>query len=55
MELKEFVTGSLRDKELVSILKKKNEVKDAKEKPPDVHVVLVDDEEMQTDKTEEFE
>ena len=44
VELNEFVSGSLRDKELVGMLKRKVEVKSMKEKPPDVCVVLVDDE-----------
>ena len=44
VELGEFVHGSLKDKELVSMLKKKEVEKVTKEKPPDVCVVLVEDE-----------
>ena len=43
VELGEFVHGSLKDKELVSMLKRKEVVKVTKEKPPDVCVVLVED------------
>lgn len=50
VELKEFVTGSLRDKELVGMLKRKGDVKPSTEPaaqpPPDVCVVLVDDDQM---------
>ena len=50
VELKEFVTGSLRDKELVGMLKRKGDVKPSTESaaqpPPDVCVVLVDDDQM---------
>ena len=43
VEVGEFVHGSLKDKELVSMLKKKEVEKVTKEKPPDVCVVLVED------------
>ena len=43
VELGEFVHGSLKDNELVSMLKRKEVVKVTKEKPPDVCVVLVED------------
>ena len=55
MELKEFVSGSLRDKQLVGMLKRKAPVKTGKDPPPDVCVVLVEGEEMKDTKTEEFQ
>ena len=42
--MNEFVSGSMRDKELVGMLKRKAEVKSTKSNLPDVCVVLVDEE-----------
>ena len=44
MEVNEFVAGSMRDKELVGMLKRKAEVKPTKSNLPDVCVVLVEEE-----------
>ena len=43
MELNEFVHGCLKNKELVGMLKKKPPTEPANNKPPDVCVVLVDE------------
>ena len=42
--MNEFVSGSMRDKELVGMLKRKVEVKSNKPNLPDVCVVLVEEE-----------
>ena len=44
VEVNEFVAGSMRDKELVGMLKRKVEPETEKSNLPDVCVVLVDDE-----------
>ena len=44
VEVNEFVSGSMRDKELVGMLKRKAEVKSNKPNLPDVCVVLVEEE-----------
>ena len=43
VEVNEFVAGSMRDKELVGMLKRKVELKSDKSNLPDVCVVLVDE------------
>ena len=43
VEVNEFVSGSMRDKELVGMLKRKGDEKSDKSNLPDVCVVLVDD------------
>ena len=44
VEVNEFVAGSMRDKELVGMLKRKVELKSSKSNLPDVCVVLVEEE-----------
>ena len=55
VELKEFVSGSLKDKQLVGMLKRKVQVKTGKDPPPEVCVVVVEGEEVNETKTEEFQ
>ena len=49
VEVNEFVAGSMRDKELVGMLKRKAEVKSTKSNLPDVCVVLVEEESEEED------
>lgn len=48
VEVNEFVCGSMRDKELVGMLKRKVEHKSSKSNMPDVCVVLVEEESEET-------